>query len=178
MNSHKAQSVETPYGWVVVGASNMMVATAIGASYLIIVSLKPIAADFDWPRWIPSLAYSMVMLGAGIGGIVMGFWSDRRGMGGPATLGAVMVGTGAIVVSVSNGYLSLLFSCGLLVGFLGVGTVLSPLLTNATRWFDRRRFVLRCARFFQQPRRDDPQPVGLYCWHGLAPPIGFRKSLY
>ncbi len=139
MNSHNGQSVETPYGWVVVGASNMMVAIAIGASYLIIVSLKPIAADFDWPRWIPSLAYSMVMLGAGIGGIVMGFWSDRRGMGGPATLGAVMVGTGAIVVSVSNGYLSLLFSCGVLVGFLGVGTVLSPLLTNATRWFDRRR---------------------------------------
>ena len=54
-----AGSVETGYGWIVVVASHLLVATAIGSSYLIIVSLKPIAAEFAWPRSIPSLAYSL-----------------------------------------------------------------------------------------------------------------------
>ncbi len=139
MTVRTEDSVETPYGWVVVIASNLLVATAIGASYLIIVSLKPIAAEFDWPRSIPSLAYSMLMLGTGIGGIVMGLWSDRRGMGGVSLLGAVMVGTGAIAVSHTTHYWELLATCAVLLGFLGGGTILSPLITNATRWFDRRR---------------------------------------
>ena len=131
--------METGYGWVVVAASHLLVATAIGASYLIIVSLKPIAAEFDWPRQIPSLAYSVMMLGAGVGGILMGYWSDRRGMGGVSLLGAVMVGAGAVVVSKVGDYWTLLGVCALLLGLLGNGTVLSPLVTNATRWFDRRR---------------------------------------
>ncbi|NKB58397.1 MAG: MFS transporter [Alphaproteobacteria bacterium] len=139
MTVRAEESVETAYGWVVVVASHLLVATAIGATYLIIVSLKPIAAEFDWPRSIPSLAYAVAMLGAGIGGIVMGYWSDRRGLGGVSLLGAVMVGAGAIVVSSTTHYWGLLVTCALLLGFLGGGTVLSPLMTNATRWFDRRR---------------------------------------
>lgn len=131
--------METGYGWVVVVASHLLVATAIGSSYLIIVSLKPIAAEFDWPRSIPSLAYSMLMTGAGIGGIVMGYWSDRRGMGGVSLLGAIMIGAGAIGVSDVSDQRSLLAICALPLGLFGMGTVLSPLLTNATRWFDRRR---------------------------------------
>jgi MFS family permease len=139
MTVRAEDSIETPYGWVVVVASNLLVATAIGATYLIIVSLKPIAAEFDWPRSIPSLAYAVAMLGAGIGGIVMGYWSDRRGLGNVSLLGAVMVGAGAIVISNITGYWGLLVTCAVVLGFLGGGTVLSPLMTNATRWFDRRR---------------------------------------
>ncbi len=139
MTVRAEESIETPFGWVVVVASTLLVATAIGSTYLIIVSLKPIAAEFDWPRSIPSLAYSLVMLGAGIGGIVMGFWSDRHGMGGVSLLGAIMIGTGAILVSYTTHYWGLLVTCALILGFLGGGTVLSPLMTNATRWFDRRR---------------------------------------
>jgi MFS family permease len=132
-------SVETAYGWVIVVASHLLVATATGASYLIVVSLKPIATEFDWPRSIPSLAYSLIMVGAGVGGIIMGFWSDRRGMGGVSLLGAIMVGAGAIIISDSSNYWSLLITCALLLGLFGSGTVMSPLLTNTTRWFDQRR---------------------------------------
>ena len=139
MSDPAADSIETPYGWVIAAASHLLIATAIGVSYLVVVSLKPIAAEFDWPRSIPSLAYALMMMGAGVGGIVMGYWSDRRGMGGVSLVGALMIGLGAILVSRTQDYLSLLITCALLLGFLGVGTVLSPLMTNATRWFDRRR---------------------------------------
>ena len=139
MSDPAADSVETPYGWVIAGASHLLVATAIGVSYLIVVSLKPIAAEFDWPRSIPSAAYAVMMIFAGVGGILMGYWSDRRGVGGVSLLGAVMIGLGAVLVSRVTGYGSLLLICALLLGLCGVGTVLSPLMTNATRWFDRRR---------------------------------------
>jgi MFS family permease len=139
MTAPAADSVETPYGWVIAAASHMLVATAIGVSYLIVVSLKPIAAEFDWPRSIPSLAYAVMMVGAGFGGIIMGYWSDKRGMGEVSLLGAVMIGVGAVLVSRTGDYYSLLVTCALLLGLLGVGTVLSPLMTNTTRWFDRRR---------------------------------------
>lgn len=141
MTDETAPSVETPYGWVVVAASLLLMATAFGASYLMIVGLKPVAAEFGWPRWVPSLAYSLILLGAGFGGIVMGRWSDHRGMGGPALLGGFMVGAGAIAVSYVDGIWPLLLLSGLVIGFLGNGTVFSPLLTNATRWFDRRRGI-------------------------------------
>ena len=134
-----AESVETPYGWVVVAASNLLMTVGTVGMYVGIVGLKPIAAEFDWPRSIPSLAYSLLMVGAGFGGIVMGLWSDKRGLGGVSLLGAIMVGTGAMLVSTTAHYWSLLLVCALFLGFLGNGTVLSPLVTNATRWFDRRR---------------------------------------
>ena len=49
-------SVESRLGWLVVIASVIYGSMAFGSSHLIVVSLKPIASEFDWPRWIPSLA--------------------------------------------------------------------------------------------------------------------------
>ena len=77
-------SVETPYGWAIVAASLLFCSVAFGASYLSVVALKPVAAEFDWPRWVPSLAYSAILLGSGIGGVAMGHWADRAGVHWPA----------------------------------------------------------------------------------------------
>jgi MFS family permease len=132
-------SVETPYGWVVVAASLGYLVMAYGSSHLIIVSLKPMVDLYEWPRWIPSLAYSALMIGAGIGGIVMGLWADKVSIRWPATLGAIMTGGGIIVASYAPEKWTLIASCGLLVGLLGTSTAFSPMLANITRWFDRRR---------------------------------------
>jgi hypothetical protein len=51
-----ARSIERQYGWVVAIASMVMMAVGGGANYLVIVALKPIAAEFGWPRAVPSLA--------------------------------------------------------------------------------------------------------------------------
>jgi MFS family permease len=136
---HADESVETPYGWAVLAASLAFVSIAFGASYLAVVSLKPIAADFGWPRWIPSLGYSSILLGSGLGGIVMGMWADRVGIHWPARLGAVMMGVGLVTVSRSDSAPMMLAAFGLLVGFMGISCAFAPMLTNVTRWFDRRR---------------------------------------
>jgi MFS family permease len=112
---------------------------AYGSSHLIIVSLKPMADLYGWPRWIPSLAYSALMIGAGVGGIFMGLWADKTNIRWPAMLGSVMTGGGVIVASYAPGHWTLIASCGLLVGLMGTSTAFSPMLANITRWFDRRR---------------------------------------
>ncbi|MBT5265675.1 MAG: MFS transporter [Rhodospirillaceae bacterium] len=136
---HASDSVETPYGWAVVAASFVFITAAYGVAHLLIVSLKPVAAEFDWPRWVPSMAYSSLMLGAGFGGVLMGHWADRRGIWQPTLMGALMVGLGAILASQANSKWMLLGTCFVLLGLLGTGSAFSPLLTNITRWFDRRR---------------------------------------
>lgn len=134
-------SIECRYGWYVVAASTVMIATAFGASYIVVVGMKPIAAEFGWPRQVPSAAYAVTMLGAGIGGIAMGLWSDRTGMGGPARLGALMIGLGAILVGISDTIYGFLAAHFVLIGLLGNGAMFSPLVSNITRWFDRRRGI-------------------------------------
>ena len=74
------RTIERRYGWIVAFASMAMMAVGAGATYLVIVALKPIAAEFGWPRAVPSLCYSLALLGAGFGGLFWGSISDRIGM--------------------------------------------------------------------------------------------------
>ncbi len=93
---------------MVVAASFLLLVIANGALFLLIVAMKDIAAAFDWPRSIPSTAYSLQFIGGGLGGIVMGWWLDKAGMGKPAMLGAVTIGLGSVAVSfIENGLAAL-----------------------------------------------------------------------
>lgn len=132
-------SVETPYGWVVVFASLALHSISLGAPTILFVALKPIAADLDTARAVPSLAYSLLMVGAGIGGIAMGRWMDRHGVMQPVLFGSVMICLGALLASHAEGRWSLYLATGLLMGLLGKAAMIAPLVANVTRWFDRRR---------------------------------------
>ena len=132
-------SVETPYGWVVVFASLALHSISLGAPAILFVALKPIAADLDAVRAVPSMAYSLMMIGTGIGGIAMGRWMDRYGVMQPVLFGAVMICLGALLASHAEGRWSLYIATGLLMGLLGKAAMVAPLVANVTRWFDRRR---------------------------------------
>ena len=118
-----------------------MVALLIGSCsiFLVAVVLKPIAGESGWPRFIPSLAFSLQFLWAGIGGILMGHWFDRIGIGPPIVLGAVMMSVAAFIVAGMDSYWEFLFAYVLLFGFLGTATLFSPLMANIVNLFDRRR---------------------------------------
>ena len=132
-------SVETPYGWVVVFASLALHSISLGAPTILFVALKPIAADLDTVRAVPSLAYSLLMIGTGIGGIAMGRWMDRHGVMQPVLFGSVMICLGALLASHAEGRWSLFIATGLLMGLFGKAAMIAPLVANVTRWFDRRR---------------------------------------
>jgi MFS family permease len=130
-----------PYAWVVALASMVVMTIGAGAPYTVVVALKPIVADFGWPRAVPSMCYALVMLGAGIGGLVMGRWADRGGVAGPMLIGSLSLPFGAWLASTGDGALTLFVAYGLFMGFLGNGAFVAPLLANTTRWFDRRRGI-------------------------------------
>ena len=76
----------------VLAASLLFMIIGTGSIYFVVVALKPISAEFQWPRTIPSIAYALQYLGGGFGGILMGYCLDRLGMGIPAFVGAIMIG--------------------------------------------------------------------------------------
>jgi MFS family permease len=133
------ESVERPYGWVVVVGSLLLMTVGAGGYYVVIVGLKLVAQDFGGLRWVPSMAYSMTVFGMGLGGIFIGRWSDRVGVGTPALLGSLMIVAGALTASVTTDRWVFLLAHGVLIGLLGNAALFSPLIANTARWFDRRR---------------------------------------
>ncbi|MEJ0071499.1 MAG: MFS transporter [Pseudomonadota bacterium] len=133
-----AESIESRAGWVVAIASLLIMSIGFGTPYVVVVGLKPIAAEMGWPRAVPSLANALAYFGAGVGGIAIGWLADRIGARIPALVGSVMVGLGAMAASL-GGEWQLYLGHGLLIGLLGNSATFAPLMANVSRWFDRNR---------------------------------------
>ncbi len=125
--------------FIVLAASLLFIMIGTGSVYFLVVALKLISAEFDWPRVVPSIAYSLQYFGAGVGGIFMGYCLDRMGMGIPALIGASMIGAGAILTSIVSSPWELYLIYGVMMGFLGRSALFSPLMANITRWFDHKK---------------------------------------
>lgn len=116
-----------------------MLVVSGGGMFMIVVALKEIAMEFGWPRAVPSFAFSMQFIGSGFGGIVMGYVMDRFGFGVPALIAAIMVGTGAILVSNIDAAWQLYAIYGFMFGLSGHGGLAVPALANIAQWYDKRR---------------------------------------
>src|SRR5689334_24400118 len=130
-------TIETRASWGIAVASLLLISIGFGPTYVVVVALKPIAAELGG-RSAPSLASALAYVGTGIGGIFMGWWADRAGPLRPALFGSVMLGSGAIVAG-SGGAWALWLGQGVMMGLLGNSAIFAPLLANVSRWFDRRR---------------------------------------
>ena len=131
---------QEPAGQIyVLAASVLTLLIGSGAMFLVVVALKPIAAEFSWPRAVPSLAFSLQFLGAGFGGFFMGRVLDRYGMGPPALVASVTIPCGAILLSQFDAAWQLYAIYGLLIGFMGTGALAAPAMANIARWYVRRR---------------------------------------
>ena len=123
----------------VLAASLLFMIIGTGSVFFLVVALKQISAEFQWPRAIPSIAYSLQYFGAGIGGIFMGYCLDKLGMAIPALIGATMIGAGAVMTSYVSSPWHLYFIYGVMMGFFGRSTLFSPLTANITRWFEHNK---------------------------------------
>ena len=125
--------------WFVAVASLLLVSVGVSAMMTLSVSLKDMAATFDWPRSVPSMAYAWYMIGIGIAGVVMGRWMDSSGVGRPLFVASLIFPAAAITVSHVTTPFELYVVYGVMFGFLGTGVIFICLLTNTTRWFSRNR---------------------------------------
>ena len=135
---HSVTSVETPASWLVACTVIAILAMTSGTPWVLVVALKPVAAELGVARNVPALAGALAVLGAGFGGIAMGWLADRYGVRRIVLAGSAMVCLGHIMAS-SGGVWTLCISYGLMLGLLGNAAINQPLLVHVSRWFDRHR---------------------------------------
>ena len=131
-------SVETRQSWVIAVVALAVLTVSYGAPLVTVVAMKPIAAEFGTARSAPALAVSLTYLGAGLGGILMGWVAGRVGVRRVVAACGILLAVGLAIASF--GGLWSLYLCNLLlVGLLGAAGMFAPLLAYVTRWFDKRR---------------------------------------
>ncbi|MEJ8851791.1 MFS transporter [Variovorax rhizosphaerae] len=120
-----------------------MLLMTVGSSgmYVVSVVLPAVQADFGVARADASLPYTLLMIGFGVGGVVMGKLADRFGVMWPLLLGAVALGLGYIACSFAGGIVSFAIVQALLVGLLGSAAVFAPLVADTSLWFVKRRGI-------------------------------------
>ena len=96
--------VDSPYAWFRLGVSLLLMTVGNGAMWVIPVVLPVVQKDFGVGRAEAALPYTLMMLGFGLGGILMGRLADRFGLfvlGGDwrwsQALAAAIVGLGVLV---------------------------------------------------------------------------------
>ena len=134
----QARSLETRTSWVVAIVALIVLSVSYGAPLTTMVALKPIADEFGAPRSAPALAVGLTFIGAGCGGIAMGWVAEQIGVRAVVIFGGTMIGTGLTIASL-GGLTQLYISSFLLVGLLGASGLFAPLMTYVSRWFDVRR---------------------------------------
>ena len=131
-------SVETRQSWVIAVVALAVLTVSYGAPLVTVVAMKPIAAEFGTARSAPALAVSLTYLGAGLGGILMGWVAGHVGVRRVVVACGTLLAIGLAIASF--GGLWSLYLCNLLlVGLLGAAGMFAPLLAYVTRWFDKRR---------------------------------------
>jgi MFS family permease len=129
------------YGYVVVAAAFLIILMSYGVRTSFGVFFKPIINEFDWPRGLTSGAVTVSMLLQGLWGIVMGRVNDRIGARWVATLCCLLLGTGLLLMSLTQSPWQLYLFYGVIVG-LGMGGIFVALVSTVARWFLRKRGLM------------------------------------
>lgn len=134
-------AIESPYAWMRLAVSLLLMTIGGSGMYSITVVLPRIQADFSANRADVSLAYTLMMIGFGIGGVLMGRLADRFGVMVAVFVGAVGLGLGFIGAGLAPGIVLFCLAQGLFIGMLGTSATFAPLVADTSQWFDRRRGI-------------------------------------
>lgn len=127
------------YGWVMVGATFVILLVGAGIRSTPGVLIKPLEQDFGWGRGDISYALSLSLLTLGLAGPASGKATERWGIRATVLAFLTLASVGVSLSIILQNLWQLHLFWGLLVGFGtgGVGIVLSA--TVANMWFESRR---------------------------------------
>jgi len=111
---------------------------AVGIPTSVGMFIVPISADLDWARGDVSLGYTVAVIAMGIGGICMGYLSDRISTRPVVMWGVVVTAVALYCLSSVNSPLELYLYFALL-GALGAGAIFTPMLANVGFWFSNNK---------------------------------------
>ncbi|WP_407181352.1 MFS transporter [Bradyrhizobium sp. STM 3562] len=105
--------------------------------WTVVVVLPVVQTEFSASRGAVSLAFTLTMLGFGLGGVVVGRMTDRFGI--VVAMGASIVVLGcAYVLAGLSGTLWQFIAVHFLIG-LGTSANFAPLMAEVSHWFERYR---------------------------------------
>ncbi len=112
-----------------------------GAMYSVVTVLPTVQAEFGATRAGASLPYTLLMVGFGFGGILMGRLADRFGVVVPLLIGAAGLGAGYVGASFAGGVWTFALAHGVCIGLLGSSATFAPLIADTSLWFVKRRGI-------------------------------------
>jgi len=138
MRQHEADS---RYAWLRLAVTLALMTIGSGGMYVVAVVLPAVQAEFGVARADASLPYTLMMIGFGVGGLLMGRLADRFGVMLPILIGAAGLGLGFVAAGLSSGIIGFALAHGVLLGLLGSSATFAPLLADTSLWFVRRRGI-------------------------------------
>jgi len=103
----------------------------------VVVVLPVVQAEFGATRGAVSLAFTLTMLGFGVGGVATGRVTDRFGIVAAMALSISFLGLAYVLAGLSTTLLQFI-AVHVLIG-LGTSATFGPLMAEASHWFERYR---------------------------------------
>jgi MFS family permease len=140
--SHLSRS-STPFipdsrrAWIRLAVAVLIGSLGSVGMWSVVVVLPVVQTEFGATRGTASLAFTLVMLGFGSGGVLTGKITDRYGIVPAIGLGVGILGLGYIGAGMSSSiwqFILVQFAIG-----LSASATFGPLMAEASHWFDRYR---------------------------------------
>jgi MFS family permease len=128
---------DSPQAWVRLALALVLGAIGSVGMWSPVVMIPIVQAEFGTTRGAISLAFTLSMLGYGLGGIVTGKTTDRFGIVPVMGLSIVLLGLAYVLAGLSSTLWQFLFLY-FLIG-LGGAVTFGPLMAEVSHWFERYR---------------------------------------
>jgi MFS family permease len=128
---------DSAQAWVRLALALVIASIGSVGMWSVVVVLPVVQAEFGVTRGAVSLAYTLTMLGFGLGGVVTGKVTDRFGIVVAIALSIAFLGIGFVTAGLSTTLWQFILVY-LLIG-LGSSASFAPLMAEASHWFERYR---------------------------------------
>jgi MFS family permease len=123
--------------WVRLGLVLLIASIGAIGMWSVVVALPVVQAEFGATRGAVSLAFTMIMMGFGLGGVVMGRITDRLGIVAAIGLSITFLAVSYVAAGLSA-TLWQFITASFLMG-LGTSATFAPLMAEVSHWFERYR---------------------------------------
>ncbi len=129
-----------PQGWGIVIASTLVMSGFYGTHHTFSVFLKPILEEFVWTRAMTSGAISTSVGVSGLATIMAGRLADKYGERIILVIGALLVGSGYLLMSQISSIWQLYLYFGIFIG-IGMGACWTPINAAISKRFIEKRIL-------------------------------------